>query len=206
MTVLEWCKSRSSRLTAVVCSRRNLPQASKGQFSGREVATRVFGRRADAVAWEQEQARQLRHSDCHDPRRGRVTVDQVAARWLASRSSAKRRTVETDAGNWQRYIAPRWAKRQVASMTPARSQAGSAPSSTQRAGTVPVTRALATMRSLMAFAVEDRRIAYNPAAAVRRPSGGQAPSCSTFPTPSGHRKPISLVHTVDPYAAPCRQH
>ena len=37
-----------------------------------------------------------------------------------------------------------------------------------------MTRALATMRSLMAFAVEDRRIAYNPAAAVRRPSGGQA--------------------------------
>ena len=30
-TVWQWCRSRSSRLTAVVCSGRNRPQDSKGQ-------------------------------------------------------------------------------------------------------------------------------------------------------------------------------
>ena len=33
-TTLAWCRSRSSRLTAVVCSGRNRPQASKGQWLG----------------------------------------------------------------------------------------------------------------------------------------------------------------------------
>jgi len=31
-TTLAWCRSRSSRLTAVVCSGRNRPHASKGQW------------------------------------------------------------------------------------------------------------------------------------------------------------------------------
>ena len=143
--------------------------------SGREVAARVFERRADAVAWEQEQARQLRHADWHDPRRGRVPLEQVAERWLASRSSAKRRTLETDAGNWQRYIAPRWAKRQVSSITTSEIAAWVGSLIDRGLARSTATRALATMRSLMAFAVEDRRIAGNPAAAVRRPSGGRAP-------------------------------
>ena len=45
---------------------------------GREVATRVFDRKADAVAWEQDQSRGLRIGEWIDPRRGRVPLDQVA--------------------------------------------------------------------------------------------------------------------------------
>ncbi len=42
------------------------------KFHGREVATRVFERRADATAWEQDQRRRLRLGEWTDPRRGRV--------------------------------------------------------------------------------------------------------------------------------------
>lgn len=37
---------------------------------GREVATRVFERKSDAVAWEQDQSRRLRTGEWFDPRRG----------------------------------------------------------------------------------------------------------------------------------------
>jgi hypothetical protein len=41
---------------------------------GREVATRVFERKADAIAWEQDQRRRLRLGEWIDPRRGQVPL------------------------------------------------------------------------------------------------------------------------------------
>src|SRR5207237_767924 len=86
----------------------------------------------------------------------------------------KRRTRETDSGNWARYIAPYWAKRRVSSITTSEIASWVGSLLDKGLARATVTRALATMRSLMAFAVEDRRISRNPAAAVRRPSGGRA--------------------------------
>jgi len=63
---------------------------------GREVAARVFERKTDAVAWEQDQRRRLRLGEWVDPRRGRVPLSVVAADWLSSRSSVKRWTRESD--------------------------------------------------------------------------------------------------------------
>ena len=42
--------------------------------NGRYVATRVFERKADAVAWEQDQRRRLRLGEWIDPRRGQVPL------------------------------------------------------------------------------------------------------------------------------------
>ncbi len=141
---------------------------------GREIARKTFVRRADAVAWEQEQARHLRHSDWHDPRRGRVRLALVADDWLSSRSSMKRRTLETDRGIWRRYIAPRFAGRQVASITTSEIAAWVGSLIDDGLSRSTATRALATVRSLFAYAVDDRRIARNPAASVRRPTGGRS--------------------------------
>jgi len=46
---------------------------------GRYVATRVFERKADAVAWDQDQRRRLRLGEWIDPRRGQVPLSLVAA-------------------------------------------------------------------------------------------------------------------------------
>ena len=51
-------------------------------FHGRAVATRVFDRKSDAVAWEQEQYRFLRQDDWIDPRRGKVPLREVAEAWM----------------------------------------------------------------------------------------------------------------------------
>ena len=63
---------------------------------GREVAARVFERKADPIAWEQDQRRWLRLGEWIDPRRGQVPLWVVAADWLGSRSPVKRRTRESD--------------------------------------------------------------------------------------------------------------
>lgn len=139
---------------------------------GREVATRVFDRKNDAVAWEQEQKRRLRLGEWIDPRRGRVALAVVAELWFESRHSVKRKTQEADQAGWQHHIEPRFGDVPVASITSAEVAhwlgglvAGGCSPST--AG-----RYLATLRAILAFAVSDGRVSLNAAGSVRAPTAG----------------------------------
>jgi hypothetical protein len=49
------------------------------KWHGRYVTTRVFERKVDAVAWEQDQRRRLRLGEWIDPRRGQVPLSLIAA-------------------------------------------------------------------------------------------------------------------------------
>jgi integrase len=140
---------------------------------GRYVATRVFERKADALAWEQDQRRRLRLGEWIDPRRGHVPLAVVAADWLSSRNSVKRRTRESDEAAWRNYIEPRFGNWPVASITAA--EVSSWVGSLVARGLAPstATRALATLRSVLAFAVADCRVQHNVAAVVRKPTGGR---------------------------------
>lgn len=141
---------------------------------GRYVATRVFERKADAVAWEQDQRRRLRLGEWTDPRRGQVPLSEVAEHWMASRSLVKRRTRESDEAAWRNYIEPRFGNWPVASITAA--EVSSWVGSLVARGLAPstATRALATMRSVLEFAVADGRVQRNVAAMVRKPTSGRA--------------------------------
>jgi integrase len=141
---------------------------------GREVAARLFKRRADAVAWEQDQRRRLRLGEWIDPRRGQVPLSVVAADWLKSRGSVKRRTRESDESAWRNYIRPRFGNWPVVSITAA--EVSSWAGSLVARGLAPstATRGLATLRSILAFAVADARVQHNVAAAVRKPTNGRA--------------------------------
>jgi integrase len=140
---------------------------------GRAVATRVFERKADAVAWEQDQRRRLRLGEWTDPRRGRVTLSVVTDSWIGSRSSVKRRTRESDEGAWRYYIRPRFGDWPVASITAAEVSTWAGALIARGLAPSTVTRALATLRSILGYAVADGRIQQNVAASVRIPSGGR---------------------------------
>jgi integrase len=138
---------------------------------GRHAASRVFDRKADAVAWEQDQLRDLRTGEWIDPRRGRVALREVAEGWLDSRNAVKRRSRESDEANWRLHVEPTFGDLPVTSITKAAVSRwvgalianGASPSSTNRY--------LATLRSILAFAVADGRIQANPAVGVKPPSG-----------------------------------
>jgi integrase len=140
---------------------------------GRAVASRVFSRKADAVAWEQDQYRRLRSGEWLDPRRGRVPLEVVAEAWLASRATVKRRTFESDRGIWRNYIAPRWRTRPVVSVTTADVSTWMGGLMGRELARSTVTRALATLWSLLAYAVTDGRVTVNVAALAKAPTGGQ---------------------------------
>jgi integrase len=139
---------------------------------GREVATQVFDRKNDALVWEAEQRRRLRLGEWIDPRRGRVPLSRVADDWFESRHSVKRKTMEADRAAWRSHIADRFGGAPVASITPA--EIAHWVGSLISRGCSPSTAAryLATLRSILAFAVADGRVSINAAAAVRAPTAG----------------------------------
>ncbi|MPZ59795.1 MAG: tyrosine-type recombinase/integrase [Propionibacteriales bacterium] len=139
---------------------------------GREVATKVFDRKADAVAWEQDQTRRLRLGEWTDPKRGRVPLSAVAADWMASRSSVKRKTQENERMVWRVHISPRFGNSPVASITTA--QVATWVGGLVASGLAPSTAAryLQVLRSVVEYAVADGRIRINPAADVKPPTKG----------------------------------
>jgi integrase len=141
---------------------------------GREVATRVFERKADAVAWEQDQRRRLRLGEWIDPHRGQVPLSSVAADWLSSRSAVKRRTRETDESNWRTHVGPRFGNWPVASITAAEVSAWVGGLVARGLAASTATRVLATLRSILGFAVADARVLHNVAATVSKPTSGRA--------------------------------
>ena len=149
---------------------------------GREVATRVFDRKKDAVAWEEEQSRKLRLGEWIDPKRGRVPLSTVASDWLMSRGSVKRRTREADAADWRLHVQPRFGKLPVNSITTAEVASwvggmidkGVSPSS--------AARYLATLRLILGYAIADGRIYVNVAAPVKPPGGRSERSEGQFLT------------------------
>jgi hypothetical protein len=143
------------------------------KFHGREVATRVFERKADAIGWEQDQRRRLRLGEWTDPRRGRVPLSDVAADWLSSRGLVKRRTRESDESNWRNYVRPRFGNWPVAAITAAEVSAWVGGLVDRGLAPATATRALATLRSILGFAVADGRVHHNVAAAARRPTSGR---------------------------------
>lgn len=140
---------------------------------GRAVASRVFDRKVDAVAWEQDQFRKLRSGEWIDPRRGRVLLDDLAREWLASRTTVKRRTRETDQAAWRNYIGPAFGSRPLVSITSADVSAWMASLMRRGLSRFTVTRALTSLRSLLAYAVADGRVHVNVAALVKAPAGGK---------------------------------
>jgi integrase len=91
---------------------------------------------------------------------------------MASRGSVKRRTRESDQGVWRNYIEPRFGNRPGASITPAEVSAWAGQLVTDGRASATAARALATLRSILAFAVADSRLTINAAAAVKAPRGG----------------------------------
>jgi integrase len=139
---------------------------------GREVATKVFDRKNDALVWEQEQTRRLRLGEWTDPKRGRVPLSLVADSWFESRHAVKRKTREADRAAWRYNIEPRFGQVPVAAITPA--EVAQWVGSLVARGCAPSTasRYLATLRLILSFAVSDGRVSLNAAAPVRAPTAG----------------------------------
>ena len=117
--------------------------------------------------------------DYIDPSSSRVPVRMFADGWLRSKRPpmSKPSYYATLEQAWRNHVAPVWADREISSIQRSEVQAWVSDLATRRSRTV-VLRALGILAGILDVAVDDRRLASNPARHVRnlpaaRP--GQAP-------------------------------
>ena len=145
------------------------------KWHGREVASQVFTRKNEAKDWHDDQVRKLKMGQWVDPKRGKVALDMVATEWLKAGGRLKESSRREDARAWRNHIEPKFGRAPVASITTADVERWLGELVTKK-GLKPSTakRQLATFRSLLDFAVKDRRINGNVAMEVEAPTGGKS--------------------------------
>jgi len=131
-------------------------------------ASRVFVRRADAQRWLTEQRAEVDRGTWLDPARARTTVAELFEPWLATRDvqGSSRRN---DRAVFQAYVLPRFGAAAVGSVSAPVVREWVAGLQTKRGTAAPRTKrdALRILRAVLDYAVEDGRIARNPALGIR---------------------------------------
>ena len=130
-------------------------------------AKRGFTTKRDAELWLAEIESTQAKGEFLDPQAGRVTVESVGESWLeAKRASMKPSSFAPIETAWRLRVRPRWGRSSVADLrfTDIRRWVGQL--STERGATVTI-RTYGVLASLLDDAVQDGRLARNPARAGR---------------------------------------
>jgi len=124
--------------------------------------------------WGTELEAKIAAGDWHDPRGAELTLERWREIWLASRVAASA-TQAKDASHWRCHIQPRWGGYPLGEITRARLLTWVRNMIDAEHGTWTTLGAFAHLSSLLAGAVEDKRLPANPAAGIKLPRADAKP-------------------------------
>ena len=124
--------------------------------------------RAEAQRWLDDATASLVRGDWCDPRAGRISVGEVAETWYGTTAALKPSTRGSYRGLLDTHVLPRWGEVEVRRLTTSAIASWVAELSAARSAST-TRKALGVLRSILALAVADRRLAVNPAAGVAQP-------------------------------------
>jgi integrase len=136
--------------------------------NGREHA-RHFGRRIDAERWLASVENAKHRGEWIDPALSRITLDEWAERWMAAQVHLKPQTRERYRQIVKVQILPRWSKVRLAAVSHADVVAWVAELQAEEYAAATIRQAHRVVSLMLALAVRDRRLSYNPAEGVRLP-------------------------------------
>lgn len=130
--------------------------------------SRTFTRRQDAIRWLTEQRTEIDRGSWLDPSRGQLPAGALFEKWLASRD-VEGSTRRNDRAIWHAYLEGPFGKRPLASVSAPMVREWVAGLMTKNGPAAPRTKrdALRVLRGVLAYAVEDGRIARNPAVGIK---------------------------------------
>ena len=134
---------------------------------GREISRTFLTKRA-AEAFEASERVARNRGTWVDPRKAQISVERLAASWLASDPSKRPRSVETDQGSLSRHVLPSIGDREVGSITKADVQRLVNEWATRLAPST-VGRTYSTLRALFSYAEAADLISRNPCRNIRLP-------------------------------------
>lgn len=129
----------------------------------------AFERKTDAAAWAADQTTKLNLGTAVNPQHGVVTVADLYAEWEQQwgHVTANARAKRTSA--WNARVSARWGLTAVRDIRPSHVRAWIAELAAAEVSASSIESAMEVLRPVLALAVEERRIAVNPAAQVKLP-------------------------------------
>jgi integrase len=141
--------------------------------AGREHA-RHFRRKVDAQRWLDGVTAAVETGTYVDPRAGRVTVGEWADRWLHSQAQLKPTTLARYRGILHGHLVPKWADRQLATVSHAEIQSWVAGQVSAGLAPATVRKHFRVLSLVLDLAVRDGRLARNPCTGINLPRAEQA--------------------------------
>lgn len=135
---------------------------------GRE-RSKVFRRKLDADRWLATQSADVARGAWVDPTLGRMTLEEWSKRWESGLHDLRPTTLELNLGVVRNHLLPRFGDWQLAQISTADVKAMVADDLSAGASTSSVRRRVLVLRSVLAGAVAEGRLARNPCDGVKLP-------------------------------------
>lgn len=131
--------------------------------------SRAFDRKVDAVSWSSDQTTKLNLGTSVNPQHGIVTVSDLYAEWEQQwgHVTANARAKRTSA--WNARVSARWGLTAVRDIKPSHVRTWVSELAAAEVSVSSIESAMEVLRPVLALAVEERRIAVNPAAQIKLP-------------------------------------
>lgn len=136
--------------------------------------TESFDRKVDAKKREKELITDLTRGAYIDPHRSRTTVDALYAAWEPT-TVIKASTRVSRRSRWEKHVAPYWDGREVGTIRKTDVQAWISKLADAGAKPTTIDQALTLLRLVLEYAVDDGKLAANPAHGVKKPKIQQKP-------------------------------
>ena len=158
-----------------------------------ERETEAFDRKVDAEQFRDAANARLAMGTYVTEKAGMVTVEEVYEEWLTQQSGTADSTQATRESAWDCWVSPKWRKTEVRQVRKSGVRTWVTEMTEEGAGAATVENAVGVLRLLMALAVEDKRIATNPAVGVKLPPRDHRPRAYLT-----HEQVWELAATIDP--------
>ncbi|WP_312854157.1 tyrosine-type recombinase/integrase [Tsukamurella spumae] len=130
---------------------------------------KVFKVKREAETWLRARLAEV-DSGKHVPRsKGKVTIGDIHREWSTGQGHIAKSTAIQRASTWKVHVAPKWEKKPVGEVKPSTVRTWIAEMVSEGTGVPSIENAHGLLKMILDAAVEDKRIAQNPAAGVRLP-------------------------------------
>lgn len=133
---------------------------------------KVFEVKREAEAWLRARQSEVDSGTHVDRHRGKFTIAEMHSEWTAAQGHIARKTKNTRASVWRVHVEPRWGKVPLASVRKTEIGKWVAAMKEGEVGTETIENAYHVLSMVLGSAVDEKRIATNPADGVKLPKRG----------------------------------
>ncbi|WP_078281701.1 tyrosine-type recombinase/integrase [Mycobacteroides franklinii] len=158
-----------------------------------ERSSRYFARKMDAEDYRDDTKAKLSRGAYVTESAGSVTVETMYEEWLTQIAHTADSTRSTREITWETWVSPKWRKTLVRNVKRSAVRTWVTEMTEEGAGPATVENAVGVLRLVLGLAVEDKRLAENPATGVKLPPRQHRPRAYLT-----HEQVWELAEAIDP--------